>query len=109
VDRYQLHRSRKIAPCRRHEGCPSHQPRGKSKKLAVARFHRGVDISRVASALGAKAYRVETSADIAATLKSAIADVRAGRTAVVDVVTRRTNGSLHHLWDPNARQGGGEA
>jgi acetolactate synthase-1/2/3 large subunit len=70
---------------------------GKSKKLAVALFHQGVDISSVARALGAKAYRVEKPADVAATLKSAIADVRAGRTAVVDVVTKRMNGSLHHL------------
>jgi thiamine pyrophosphate-dependent acetolactate synthase large subunit-like protein len=54
---------------------------GKSKKLAVARFHQGVDISSVASALGAKAYRVEKPADVAARRRSS---GRAGRTAVVD-------------------------
>ncbi len=81
---------------------------GKSKRLAVARFHQGVDICPLASALGAKAYRVEKPADLATTLKSAIADVRGGRTAVVDVVTARMNASLHHLWDPNAKKGGGE-
>jgi len=28
---------------------------------------------------------------------------------VVDVATVRINGSLHHLWDPNVKQGRGEA
>ena len=32
---------------------------GKSKQLAVARFRQGVDIGALATALGAKAYRVE--------------------------------------------------
>jgi len=76
---------------------------GKSKKLAVARFHQGVDICPLASALGARAYRVEQPSDLAGTFRSAIADVKGGRTAVVDVVTVRMNGSLHHLWDPNAK------
>jgi thiamine pyrophosphate-dependent acetolactate synthase large subunit-like protein len=78
---------------------------GKSKKLAVARFQQGVDICPLATALGAKAYRVEQPSDLAATFKQAIADVTGGRTAVVDVVTQRMNGSLHHLWDPNAKPG----
>ena len=52
-----------------------------------------------------EAYRVEQPGDLAATLKAAIADVKGGRTAVVDVVTARMNGSLHHLWDPNVKQG----
>jgi thiamine pyrophosphate-dependent acetolactate synthase large subunit-like protein len=84
------------------------QDGGKSKKLALARFTKGVDISALATALGAKAYRVEKPGDLSRTLKSAIADVRGGRTAVVDVVTARVNGSLHHLWDPNAKKGRGE-
>jgi acetolactate synthase-1/2/3 large subunit len=82
---------------------------GKSRRLAMARFHQGVDIGPLATALGAKAYRVEKPAEIASTLKRAIADVKGGRTTVVDVVTQRINGSLHHLWDPNAAQGRGEA
>src|SRR5262249_47019321 len=75
---------------------------GKSKKLAVARFHQGVDICPLSSALGARAYRVEQPSDLAGTFRSAIADVKGGRTAVVDVVTVRMNGSRHHLWDPTA-------
>jgi thiamine pyrophosphate-dependent acetolactate synthase large subunit-like protein len=81
---------------------------GKSRKLALARFHQGVDICPLATALGAKAYRIEQPADLAATLKAAIADVKGGQTAVVDVVTVRMNGSLHHLWDPNVKQSKGE-
>jgi acetolactate synthase-1/2/3 large subunit len=84
------------------------QDGGKSKKLAVARFTQGVDLSALATALGAKAYRVEKPGDLSNTLKAAIAQVRGGRTAVVDVVTARVNGSLHHLWDPNAKKGRGE-
>jgi acetolactate synthase-1/2/3 large subunit len=76
------------------------QDGGKSKRLAVARFQQGVDICALATALGAKAYRVEKPADLQKTLKAAIADVQSGRTAVVDVVTIRVNGSLHRLWDP---------
>jgi acetolactate synthase-1/2/3 large subunit len=84
------------------------QDGGKSKKLAVARFTKGVDISALATALGAKAYRIEKPGDLSSTLKSAIGEVRGGRTVVVDVVTARVNGSLHHLWDPNAKKGRGE-
>ncbi len=85
------------------------QDGGKSKKLAVARFWQGVDICALAGALGAKAYRVEKPGDLAATLSAAIADVRGGRTAVVEVMTVRINGSLHHLWDANAKKGSGVA
>jgi thiamine pyrophosphate-dependent acetolactate synthase large subunit-like protein len=80
------------------------QDGGKSKRLAMTRFHQGVDICALATALGAKAYRVEKPSDLDGTFKSAIADVRGGRTAVVDVVTVRVNASLHRLWDP-AEQG----
>jgi len=85
------------------------QDGGKSKKLAVARFKQGVDIGALATALGAKAYRIEKPGDLAGTLSAAIADVRGGRTAVVEVMTVRINGSLHHLWDPNAKKRSGEA
>ena len=37
-----------------------------------------------------------------------MADVRGGQTAVVEVMTARVNGSLHHLWDQNAKNGRGE-
>ena len=80
------------------------QDGGKSKKLAVARFKQGVDICALATALGAKAYRIEKPGDLAKTLSVAIADVRGGRTTVVEVLTERINGSLHHLWDPNAKK-----
>jgi len=80
------------------------QDGGKSKKLAVARFKQGVDICALATALGANAYRIEKPGDLAKTLSAAIADVRGGRTTVVEVLTARINGSLHHLWDPNAKK-----
>ena len=79
------------------------------KKLAVARFKQGVDIGALATALGAKAYRVEKPGEISKTLSAAIATVRGGQTAVVEVLTVRINGSLHHLWDENAKKGKGEA
>jgi acetolactate synthase-1/2/3 large subunit len=85
------------------------QDGGKSKKLAVARFRQGVDICALASALGAKAYHIDKPGELAGTLAKAIADVRDGQTAVVEVMTVRINGSLHHLWDPNAGKGRGEA
>ncbi len=81
---------------------------GKSRKLAVARFKQGVDICALATALGAMAYRIEKPGDLAGTLAQAIADVRAGQTAVVEVMTARVNGSLHHLWDPNVKPRSGE-
>jgi acetolactate synthase-1/2/3 large subunit len=82
---------------------------GKSKKLAVSRFKQGVDIGALATALGAKAYRIEKPGDLSKTLAAAIATVRGGQTAVVEVITVRINGSLHHLWDENAKKGRGEA
>jgi acetolactate synthase-1/2/3 large subunit len=82
---------------------------GKSKKLAIARFKQGVDIGALATALGAKAYRVEKPGEISKTLSAAIATVRGGQTAVVEILTVRINGSLHHLWDENAKKGRGEA
>lgn len=84
------------------------QDGGKSKKLTVARFKQGVDICALATALGAKTYRIDKPADLARTLAAAIKDVRGGQTAVVEVMTARINGSLHHLWDPNAGKGRSE-
>ncbi|HZO46573.1 MAG TPA: thiamine pyrophosphate-binding protein [Xanthobacteraceae bacterium] len=86
---------------------PPDQDSGKSKKLALARFKQGVDIGALAAALGAKAYRIEKPGDLATTLSAAIADVRGGQTAVVEVMTARVNASLHHLWDTSAAKGGG--
>jgi acetolactate synthase-1/2/3 large subunit len=72
---------------------------GASQRLAEVRFHTGVDIGALAKALGASAVRIEKPGEIAGGLKQAIAQVRAGRTCVVDVVTTRINASLHRLWD----------
>jgi acetolactate synthase-1/2/3 large subunit len=69
-----------------------------SERLARVRFHQGVEIGALATALGAGAYRIEKPREIAAGLKAAIAEVKGGRTAVVDVVTTRMNASLHSLW-----------
>jgi acetolactate synthase-1/2/3 large subunit len=85
------------------------QDGGKSKKLAIARFRQGIDICALAGALGARAYRVDRPADLKGTLSTAIADVRGGQTAIVEVMTVRINGSLHHLWDSNAKKRSGEA
>jgi thiamine pyrophosphate-dependent acetolactate synthase large subunit-like protein len=76
---------------------------------AVARFQQGVDICALATALGAKAYRIEKPGDLAPVLSKAISDVRGGQTTVVEVMTVRVNGSLHHLWDPNVKPRSGEA
>ena len=83
---------------------------GKSQRLAYTRFHKGVAIGPLATALGAKAYRIEKPGDLAKTLKAAIADVNGGQTAVVEILTARVNGSLHRLWDPAAAgaKGGGD-
>jgi uncharacterized protein len=72
---------------------------GKSQRLTQARFHRPVDIQPLATALGAKVYRVERPTDLARILKSAIADVNGGRTTVVEVMTSRANPSLSRLWE----------
>ena len=81
---------------------------GKSKRLAHARFHQGIDICALASALGAEAFQISEPSDLSRKLKQAIETVRGGRTAVVDVRTVRINASLHRLWDPNAKGGRGE-
>jgi thiamine pyrophosphate-dependent acetolactate synthase large subunit-like protein len=72
---------------------------GKSQRLSRARFHRPVDIQPLAAALGAKVYRIEQPGELVRVLKSAIADVRGGRTTVVEVMTSRANPSLSRLWE----------
>ena len=71
---------------------------GKSSRLARVRFGAGVDIGSLCSALGAKTYEVSDPGDLEKTLKSAISTVNKGRTAVVEVKTKRVNASLHSLW-----------
>jgi acetolactate synthase-1/2/3 large subunit len=76
---------------------------GNSQKLAKARFHEGVDIGPLATALGARAFKVTEPSVLAATLAEAIATVEGGRTAVLEVQTTREKASLHRLWDPSAK------
>ncbi len=78
---------------------------GKKERFAFARFHTGIDLGAFASALGAKYRRIEKPGDVAAGLKAAIADVKGGTTAVVDVVTTRMRPSLYRFWDKNAGTG----
>ena len=73
---------------------------GISPKLAGTRFAgRGVDPCAVATALGAKAVHVEQPGELNAKLASAIAEVKAGSTVVLEVLTRRVPGSLHSRWE----------
>lgn len=72
---------------------------GRNKKLAIARYQTGVDIGALATALGAVAIRVENPDGIAEALAAGIRSVRNGKTAVVDIVTSRRNGTLDHLWE----------
>jgi acetolactate synthase-1/2/3 large subunit len=72
---------------------------GRSSRLTQARFQRPVDIQPLAAALGARAYRIEKPTDLATGLTAAIADVEAGRTTVVEVMTRRANPGLNQLWE----------
>jgi thiamine pyrophosphate-dependent acetolactate synthase large subunit-like protein len=67
---------------------------GVSAKLAAARFHGGIEICTVARALGAHAHRVERPDALRPALQQAIDDVRAGTSAVVEVLTRRVKTNL---------------
>ena len=78
---------------------------GKNKKLPNARYRTGVNIGALASALGAASFRVESPDGIAAAIASGIASVKAGRTAVIDVVTSRRNATLDHLWENKGAEG----
>lgn len=73
--------------------------KGKNRKLAVARYQTGVDVGALAKALGAGTWRVEDPEQIASGLAAAIAAVKAGKTAVLDIVTSRSNGTLDKLWE----------
>lgn len=78
---------------------------GKNERLAYARFHTGIDLGAFVPALGAKYHRIEEPGEIAAGLKAAIADVKGGITAVVDVATARMRPSLYRFWDKKAGTG----
>ena len=71
------------------------------ERLAYARFHTGIDLGAFVPALGAKYHRIEKPDEIAAGLKAAIAQVKSGTTAVVDVATTRMQPSLYRFWDNN--------
>ena len=72
---------------------------GGSARLAEVRFGGSADICAFATALGAKAYRVENPAKLSTALRSAIADVESGTTAVVEVLTKRVKTSLYAQWE----------
>jgi thiamine pyrophosphate-dependent acetolactate synthase large subunit-like protein len=67
---------------------------GVSAKLAAARFHGGIEICTVARALGAHAHHVERPDALRPALQQAIDDVRAGTSAVVEVMTQRVKTNL---------------
>ena len=77
------------------------QDGGKSRRLAQARFRTGMNIGRLAEALGGRAYRIEQPGELATTLGKAVSDVSGGTTAVVEVLTARVRASLHPLWEPS--------
>ena len=82
---------------------------GVSPKLAGTRFAgRGVDPCAVANALGAKAVHIERPDELHAKLAAAIADVKAGSTVVVEILTRRVPGSLHSRWEGQPTTKAGE-
>lgn len=73
---------------------------GVSPNLAERRFAGGgVSPCAVGRALGATAMRVEQPAELRAALKSSAAEVSAGKTVVLEVVTGRAPGSLHARWE----------
>ncbi len=72
---------------------------GSSVNLAHARFHGGVDVSMVAGALGAAVFTVRDPSNLAGALRAARDSVMAGRTALVEVYTRRVKARLAHLWE----------
>ncbi len=72
---------------------------GSSQRLAHERFGQGVDICPLARALGAKAFHVTKAADVAPALAEALAAVRGGQTAVVEITTTRVKASLSRLWE----------
>ena len=69
------------------------------QKLAHERFNIGVDISAVASALGAAVFTVRDPSELVEALSAAHASVQSGRTALVEVFTSRVKARLSHLWE----------
>jgi thiamine pyrophosphate-dependent acetolactate synthase large subunit-like protein len=78
---------------------------GKNERLAYARFHTGIDLGAFVPALGARYHRIEKPDELAVGLAEAIAEVKGGATAVVDVGTTRMRPSLYRFWDKNAGAG----
>jgi thiamine pyrophosphate-dependent acetolactate synthase large subunit-like protein len=72
---------------------------GSSQKLAHARFNGGVDACAVAAALGASVFTVRDPAQLADALRAARDSVQSGRTALVEVFTKRVKARLSHLWE----------
>lgn len=73
---------------------------GISPNLASTRYAGGgVRPCDVGRALGAKGIRVEQPSELRGALKSAIAEVNAGSTTVLEVITGRAPGSLHSRWE----------
>jgi acetolactate synthase-1/2/3 large subunit len=67
---------------------------GTSARLAQARFGSDLDICDLSDALGARTYRVARPDELSTALKSAIADVGRGTTAVVECMTCRVRVNL---------------
>jgi thiamine pyrophosphate-dependent acetolactate synthase large subunit-like protein len=72
---------------------------GSSVNLAHARFHGGVDVGVVARPHRARVIKVRDPSDLADALRAARESVRTGRTALVEVFTRRVKARLAHLWE----------
>ena len=68
------------------------------RRLDYIRFHSGIDICAFARAMGAEAIRIERPDELKSKLCEAIAHVKAGRTTVVEAVTRRAPPTLDSLW-----------
>jgi thiamine pyrophosphate-dependent acetolactate synthase large subunit-like protein len=71
---------------------------GKSARLAHARFHQGINAAKLAITLGANGHTIEDPEELETTLQTAIRQVEAGLTTVVEVRTARIQTSLYRLW-----------
>jgi len=71
---------------------------GPSPKLAALRGMAIADFCAMAESLGVKAWFVDDPEKLNATLSEAIAHVRSGKPAFVEVVTKRVAASLARLW-----------
>ncbi len=72
---------------------------GLSPRLADVRYRQVADHAAMARALGVDAVRVEDPNELRPALQNAINSTRNGRTAMVEVVTRRVNTSLYWTWE----------